>query len=74
MSQVAYKEAAADLGKLIDQAAQGEDIIIECEDGRRFRLVELKEAKPRPTFGSAKGEVRILDGFDDPLEDFEDYL
>lgn len=38
------------------------------------RLVELKEDKPRPTFGSAKGEVRILDGFDDPLEDFEDYL
>ena len=74
MGQVAYKEAQANLEHLIQKASQGEEIIIECEDGRRFRLTEVLEEKPRPTFGSAKGEVRMLEGVDDPIEGFEEFM
>ncbi len=74
MSQVAYKDAQANFEKLIEQASQGEEIIIEAKDGRRFRLVEVEEQKPRPKFGSAKGQIRMLEGFDDPIEGFEEYM
>lgn len=72
MSQTAYKDA--DLSKLIDQASQGEEVIVEGKDGRRFRLVEVTQEKPRPKFGSAKGQVKMLEGFDDPIEGFEKYV
>lgn len=36
---------------------------------------EHKEAdKPRPKFGSGKGMFKMSDDFDEPLEDFKDYM
>ena len=32
------------------------------------------EALPQPRFGSAKGLVWMSDDFDEPLEDFKDYM
>jgi hypothetical protein len=31
-------------------------------------------SKPRPKFGSAKGLIEMSDDFDEPLEDFKDYM
>lgn len=30
--------------------------------------------EPRPRFGSAKGQGYMTDDFDEPLEDFKDYM
>ena len=33
-----------------------------------------KESKPKSNFGSAKGIIKMYSGFDEPLEDFKDYM
>ena len=30
--------------------------------------------RKKPVFGSAKGKYNILPGFDDPLDDFQEYM
>ena len=39
---------------------------------------EIKDKKntsiPKPKFGSAKGMFKMNDDFDEPLEDFKDYM
>ena len=74
MSQVAYKEAQANLDKLMNQAAEGQEVIITAEDGLQVQLVVIKPARRVPQIGCARGEVEILDGFDDPLDEFEEYM
>lgn len=39
----------------------------------RHKEKQLKPIKKRQ-FGCAKGKIKILPGFDDPLEDFKDYM
>jgi hypothetical protein len=36
--------------------------------------VPISVTKPRPQFGSAKGLIKMSDDFDEPLEDFEEYM
>ncbi len=74
MSQVAYKDVAHKLDELMNQAEQGQEVIIEREDGQQFKLTVVPKTKRRPLFGCAKGEVEILEGFDDPIEGFEEYM
>jgi antitoxin (DNA-binding transcriptional repressor) of toxin-antitoxin stability system len=85
MIKVNVKEA--DLEHLIEEVAEGEEVVITGRDGRNFRLVPLTGPEPRPRFGtprprfgaphprfgSAKGRIKISEDFDEPLEDFRDY-
>jgi prevent-host-death family protein len=73
MHQVNLQEAGTQLAELIEEAASGEEVVITRSDGTAFKIVQIKSAKPRPIFGSAKGLIEMSDDFDDPLEDFEDY-
>lgn len=73
MHQVNLQEAGTQLAKLIEEAANGEEVVITRSDGSAFRIVPISSIKPRPTFGSARGLVSMADDFDDPLEDFKDY-
>ncbi|MBW4516970.1 MAG: type II toxin-antitoxin system prevent-host-death family antitoxin [Timaviella obliquedivisa GSE-PSE-MK23-08B] len=67
MHQVSLQEAGNQLAKLIEGAASGEEVVITRSDGAAFRIVPISSTKPRPTFGSAKGLVRMSDDFDAPL-------
>jgi prevent-host-death family protein len=49
MIKVNLKEAKGDLEHLVDEAAEGEEVIITRGDGARFRLVPLPEAAGRPS-------------------------
>jgi hypothetical protein len=42
--------------------------------GKLSRIKTLPGEKPRPTFGSAAGMFRTSPDFDQPLEDFADYM
>lgn len=74
MSQIAYKDAESNLNELMNRAAQGEEVIIEGDDGLQVKLVVVKPVRAFPKIGSAKGHIKILEGFDDPLEEFEEYM
>lgn len=73
MHQVNLKEAETRLAELIEEAAEGQEVVIVRNDGASFKLVPFNLVKPVPKFGSAKGLVKISDDFDEPLEGFEEY-
>ncbi len=69
---VTQEEAALNLGDLVKEAAAGAEIVIVNGDTPLARIVALPQRKAR--FGSAKGSVWMAPDFDEPLEDFKDYM
>jgi antitoxin (DNA-binding transcriptional repressor) of toxin-antitoxin stability system len=65
MQTLTLQDAQSRLPELIDAAVSGEEVTITCNDGTIVALMLLKPVSPKPTFGSAKGLIKILDGFDD---------
>jgi antitoxin (DNA-binding transcriptional repressor) of toxin-antitoxin stability system len=74
MHQIDIEEAKSNLTDLIDAAINGEEIVIAKDDQHVLKLVPISLTKPRPQFGSAKGLIVISDDFDEPLEDFAEYM
>jgi prevent-host-death family protein len=62
-------EAKANLSRLVERAAAGEEIVIAKAGKPRARLVALPEKKSPVVFGALKGKIWIADDFDDPLPD-----
>lgn len=63
-------EAKTHLSKLIRRALDGERIVIARAGKPLVELLPYRERKPR-VGGIWKGEVRMADDFDEPLEDLE---
>jgi antitoxin (DNA-binding transcriptional repressor) of toxin-antitoxin stability system len=73
MLQITVKEAKAKLDDLIQAAENGEEILI-IKDEKTFKIVEVEKPKKKyREFGTAKGQFKIADDFDTPLEDFKNY-
>jgi prevent-host-death family protein len=65
--EVDVHEARADLTRLRERVAMGEEVIISEAGKPVAKLVPLAE-RPRMRFlGSAKGEFTVPDDFNDPL-------
>ena len=74
MRQVDLIQAQNELPQIIEAVLHGAEIVITRDETPAVKLVPLPTAKPRPQFGSAKGLVTLSDDFDEPLEDFQEYL
>ena len=74
MHQINIEEAKSNLPDLIDAAINGEEVVIAKDDQHIVKLVPILRAKPHPQFGSAKGLISISDDFNEPLEDFAEYM
>jgi antitoxin (DNA-binding transcriptional repressor) of toxin-antitoxin stability system len=74
MHQVNVEEAKSNLPDLIDAAVNGEEVVIAKDDRHAAKLVPVSQARPRPQFGSARGLISMSDDFDEPLEDFAEYM
>ena len=74
MKSVTIAEASEKLSELIDAALRGEEVIITKNDS----IVKLISASPVKRYpakaGTAKGLVWMSDDFDEPLEDFKEYM
>ena len=73
MTTVAIEQAQKDLSRLIDDVALGEHIVITRNGVPVAQLVPVTHPAPKPTFGSAKGMVRMSEDFEAPVDDFRDY-
>jgi prevent-host-death family protein len=67
--EVNIHEAKTQLSKLIQQALDGEDVIIAKAGTPLVRLVRISEDPP--ILGSAKGQFTLKKGWDQPLTDEE---
>ncbi len=74
MRQVNLEEAQTHFLSLIEAALDSEEIIITQENRPIIKFVTIAQPKPRRQRGSAKGLITIADDFDDPLEDFAEYM
>jgi prevent-host-death family protein len=62
-------DAKTQFSRLVDAAANGEEIIIARAGKPVARLVPLADAKPPVRIGVLEGRIRIGDDFDAPLPD-----
>ncbi|MBP0595705.1 type II toxin-antitoxin system Phd/YefM family antitoxin [Paraburkholderia sp. LEh10] len=69
MQTVNIHEAKTQFSRLVDAAANGEEIVIAKAGKPAARLVPMEKAKVVRRFGGLKGKVRIADDFDAPLPD-----
>jgi len=71
---VTIGEAKTNFSKLVRRAEAGEEIVVRRGSEPVARIMPLRKRGAVRGFGSMKGEIRIGKGFDDPLDDFQDYM
>ncbi len=69
MQKVNIHDAKTNFSKLVDAAANGEEILIAKAGKPVARLVPLAPVKPVRQLGGLKGKIEIADDFDAPLPD-----
>jgi antitoxin (DNA-binding transcriptional repressor) of toxin-antitoxin stability system len=74
MHEVNIEEAKTNLPELIDAAVNGEEVVIAKDEKHSVRLVPVPRTETRPQFGSARGLITMSEDFDEPLEEFEEYM
>jgi antitoxin (DNA-binding transcriptional repressor) of toxin-antitoxin stability system len=89
VSQIDLNKAKTEIARLIQSALAGEEVIITENDQPILRLVRVsaeddaasaldrrdeQALKPRRQSGSARGLISMSDDFDEPLEDFAEYM
>lgn len=67
------KTPTIQLPDLIDSVLSGEEVIFTQNNLPIAKLVAVRQEKPRPQFGSAKGLFVMAEDFNEPLEDFDEY-
>jgi antitoxin (DNA-binding transcriptional repressor) of toxin-antitoxin stability system len=73
--QVNIHEAKTQLSKLIQAALNGKNVIIAKGNKPVVRLEALPEEQSARRIGAAKGMLlSISDDFDEPLDDFMEYM
>jgi len=77
MTHISVEEAAGRLAELVKEARQGAEITL-LQDGNPIaKLVPMPFEADRQTprqAGSAKGMLVVPDDFDEPLEEFAEYM
>jgi prevent-host-death family protein len=71
MKTFTIHEAKTNLSKLIEQACQGEEVIIARGPEPVVRLVPIADIKGRRQPGSLRGKLRVGAEFFEPLADEE---
>jgi len=74
MQQVTLDDAKKRLDDLVAAAVKGDEVVITKEDRPVVKLVPVTGTRAQPKFGSAKGLITMSDDFDEPIEDFDEYM
>jgi prevent-host-death family protein len=74
MTQIDITQAKVDLSKLLDLAIKGEEIVITQDNQPVAKISPIFPIQHPLKRGSAKGKVWMSDDFDEPLEDFKEYM
>lgn len=74
MTQLDITQAKADISKVLDLAIGGEEIVITQDDKPVAKISPIPSGLRPLKRGSAKGKVWMSSDFDEPLEDFREYM
>ena len=72
MTEVNIHEAKTHLSRLLEKVQQGEVVVIAKAGKPVAKLVRIEEEEPKPRrFGTARGTIRLLPGWNDPFTEEE---
>jgi antitoxin (DNA-binding transcriptional repressor) of toxin-antitoxin stability system len=74
MQTMTLDEAKTHLVDLIEAAAAGEEVFIKKNEDLAVQLVPRSVKRRKRQFGSAKGLISMAPDFDEPLEEFKEYM
>lgn len=75
METITIQQALNQINEILEKAFSGEEIFIKNNDEQIIKISSMLLPLARPSlFGSDKDKIYIADNFDDPLEDFEEYM
>jgi len=75
MSTITIQEAQARLSDLIHRLTPGDELVITENNQPVAKLARTEAKKQWPCkAGSAKGKIQIAPDFDEPLEEFKEYM
>lgn len=74
MQNIDINQVKQRLPELIEQAIGGEEVIITKSGQPIVKLVAINKRRHHRHFGSARGLIKMSDDFDEPLEDFREYM
>ena len=74
MHQIDIEQVKIQWEGLFQAALNGDEVIITQNNQPVLKLVRLTSSKKRRQSGSAKGLIFIAPDFDQPLEDFGEYM
>ncbi len=74
MKKVTIHEAKTHLSRLIRSALAGEEVIISRGRKPLVKLMVIEEKPAKRVLGTAAGKIRFAPDFDEPLEDFREYM
>ncbi len=74
MTIVGMHEAKTNFSKLVKRAAAGEEIIVANAGEPVAKIVAYTTPAVPRVPGRMKGQIKILPGFDDIPEEFEEYV
>lgn len=74
MFEVEISQTKNQLEVLLQTAIAGEDVVITEDSKPLLKLSRIENTAPRRKAGSAKGQIVISDDFDQPLDEFREYL
>lgn len=74
MYEVKLKEENLELVNLVEAAIRGEEIVITKSEDLIVKLIPVEIKKKNRKAGSAKGMLKIAENFDEPLEEFSEYM
>lgn len=74
MQQIDIDKAKGQLDSLFQSALRGEEILITQNNQPVLKLVRVSQPRKRRQSGSAKGMISMSEDFNQPLEDFREYM
>jgi len=74
MLQVNIQEAQINFSTLMSRVFGGEEIVILRDEKPVAKIVPVNEFKAKRRIGTAKGKIKMAEDFDEPLEDFKEYM
>jgi antitoxin (DNA-binding transcriptional repressor) of toxin-antitoxin stability system len=74
MDVVNMHDAGNSLSRLVKRAAAGEDILIANHGKPMAMLTRLPPKHRQMPWGIFEGKIHMTDDFNEPLEEFKDYM
>jgi antitoxin (DNA-binding transcriptional repressor) of toxin-antitoxin stability system len=73
VATVTLEEAQAHLAEIIARLAPGAEVVL-TRDDKPVATIKATPPREAPRLGTLKGTVLSMEHFDDPLEEFEEYM